>query len=97
MAKAIHIGGIVCGYIACIIAIVVGAINQTPGIDGWKFILMGIVCAACATVAIVDGARALPQIGMWKVGAKFEGLSDVAFLVIFGLLAVAAIIVFSVN
>ena len=97
MGKIIHIAGIVGGYAACVALIVVGAINQTPGVAGWKFIMMGVVCAVCATVAIIDGARAFPKIGMWKVGGKFEGLTDTGFIIIFLLLVISMIIVFAVN
>ena len=94
MARALHIGGIVAGYIACVLAIVVGIINQTAGVAGWKFIVFGVAAAVCATVAVIDGARAFPQLGMWKVGGKFRGLSDLAVIIIFVILLIVALIVF---
>ncbi|MFT6388736.1 MAG: hypothetical protein ACJAUP_002119 [Cellvibrionaceae bacterium] len=92
MTKIIHIAGIVAGYLACVIMIVVGAINQTPDVAGWKFIMLGIALSICATIALLDGARAFPTIGMWKVGAKFKGLSDLAFIIIFAIVLITGLI-----
>ncbi len=92
MQKALHIGGIVLGYLACVMMIVVGAINSTPGVPGWKFVMFGIACAICATVALLEGAKAFPTLGLWKVGGKFKGLSDLATIVIVLILGVTSTI-----
>lgn len=93
MGKVLHIAGIVAGYLACVILIIVGIVNAVPNVPGWKFILFGVAGGICATVAIIDGARAFPQLGMWKVGAKFSGLSDLAFIIIFVILLIVSLIV----
>jgi hypothetical protein len=38
--------------------------------------------AEWAIVATIDGARVYPQIGFWRIGAKFEGLGDLAVITI---------------
>jgi hypothetical protein len=93
MGKVLHIAGIVAGYAACVITIIVGIINKTPGIAGWKFILMGVAAGICATIAVLDGAQAFPTLGMWKVGAKFSGLSDLATILIVLILVAAVVVV----
>jgi hypothetical protein len=93
MGKVLHIIGIVAGYAACVIMIIVGAINRTPGVDGWKFILFGVAAGICATIAVLDGAQAFPKIGLWKVGAKFSGLSDLATILIVLILGAAIVVV----
>jgi hypothetical protein len=94
MGKVLHIIGIVAGYAACVIMIIVGAINRPPpGVDGWEFILFGVAAGICATIAVLDGAQVFPKIGLWKVGAKFSGLSDLATILIVLILGAAVVVV----
>ena len=48
-------------------------------------------------VAILDGARAFPQAGLWRVGAKFEGLGDLAVLTIFLIVGAGIGVSFAFN
>jgi hypothetical protein len=84
MEKLLHIGGAVLGFVAAVVLIVVGATNSGGTVPGWKFVLLGVAFAIGGVIALIDGARAFPQLGIWKVGAKFSGLSDLATLVILG-------------
>ncbi len=52
--------------------------TQAPG----QLITLGITAILASTVAVVDGARAMPSMGFWKIGAKFEGLNDLAVIII---------------
>lgn len=88
MAKAIHITGVVFGFLAAAAGIVFGIVTAVdPAADAvapGKYIVMGIALLAGAVIATVDGARAFPQLGIWRIGAKWEGLSDLAVLLIAG-------------
>jgi hypothetical protein len=88
MAKVIHIAGVVCGFAAGIILIIAGGLfaidpKQRNAVASGKLICFGVAALAGAIVATLDGARAFPQLGIWKIGAKFEGLGDVATGAIF--------------
>jgi hypothetical protein len=84
--KLIHIVGVICGFAASIILIVAGAVtaadSKADAIAPGKLIAFGIAALAATIVATIDGARAFPQAGIWKIGAKFEGLGDLATLTI---------------
>lgn len=94
MAKVIHVSGIVVGYAIAIAAIIVGTLGAVSGVPGWKFVVFGIALALCATIAIVDGAQAMPSIGWFKAKSKFQGLSDLGFILIFGILLITSLIIF---
>ena len=89
MAKVIHILGLICGFAAGTGLVIAGIVTATghgphtphstvPG----KLIVFGLAALASTVIATVDGARAIPQIGIWNIGAKFEGLSDLGVIVI---------------
>ena len=86
MAKFFHIAGVVCGFIAAGIMIAVGiayAVQRAaPPVPGGKLISIGLGCLGGCIIATIDGARAMPQLGMWRIGAKWEGLGDLAVLLI---------------
>jgi hypothetical protein len=88
VAKVIHILGVICGFAAGAILLVAGIVQAISGNPvGGKLIVWGIAGLAGASIATADGARAFPQLGIWKIGAKFEGLGDLATLVIFLIMA----------
>lgn len=87
-----HILGIICGYLAGAILVGAGAMG-TP--TNGSLITWGVAVLVGATVAVIDGARAFPQIGMWKIGAKFSGLSDVGVIIITAVMIVALVITFA--
>jgi hypothetical protein len=82
--KVLHIVGVICAYAAGVGLIVAGALNlgargaQPAGV----LLTWGVAFVLGATVAVIDGARAMPQIGIWKVGAKFSGLSDLGVIIL---------------
>ena len=79
--KLLHIAGVVCAYAAgviLILAAIFGRGNQPAG----QLVTWGITIILSSTVAVIDGARAMPSIGMWRIGAKFEGLSDLGVILI---------------
>jgi hypothetical protein len=84
--KIVHIAGIIGGFAASLIAIVVGLLWATskaadpmpPG----QVLCFGVAALASTSIAVADGARATPQLGIWKVGGKFQGLGDLATLLI---------------
>ncbi|MBV8878578.1 MAG: hypothetical protein JO332_01315 [Planctomycetaceae bacterium] len=86
MPKILHIAGVVCGFVAAAIMIVVGIVYATqhaaPPVAGGKLISFGLGCLGGCIFATIDGARALPQLGLWRIGAKWEGLGDLAVLLI---------------
>ena len=92
MAKFIHIAGVVCGFIAAAIMIIMGIVYATqhtaPPVAGGKLISIGLACLGGAIIATIDGAQAFPQFGLWRIGAKWEGLGDCAVLCITLLLGV---------
>ena len=103
MAKAINIAGIVAGFLAGSILVVAGIVeaaghgphtvhSAVPG----KLIVFGIAALLAAVVATIDGARVMPTIGMWSVGAKYEGLSDLAVILIVIIIAAGVGISFAV-
>ncbi len=89
LKKLLHIGGIVCAYLAGGLLVLAGILDwgakggQPPG----QLITLGIMAILASTVAVIDGARAMPSLGIWRVGAKFEGLSDLAVIIIIVILA----------
>lgn len=99
--KTIHIVGIVCGLAAALILIIAGTVTAAdraadqvaPG----KLISFGIAGLAGTIIAIVDGARAFPQAGIWRIGAKFEGLGDMAVLTIALILGAGIAVSFAFN
>ncbi|WP_347329653.1 hypothetical protein [Marinimicrobium locisalis] len=93
MSKTLHILGIVVGYLICLATIIIGAMNLVPDVAGWKFVLFGIAAAIGATIAVIDGAQAMPSIGWFKAKAKFEGLSDLGTLLIMGVMLIAVLII----
>lgn len=101
MAKASHILGVVLGFLAAIAGIVYGiATAADPKADATapgKFIVMGIALLIGAVVATIDGARAFPQIGIWRIGGKWEGLSDLAVLIIVGVVGLGFGLTFAFN
>lgn len=84
IAKVLHILGVIGAYLAGVGLIVAGALSrsapggQPPGL----LITWGVAFVLGATVAVIDGARAMPQLGVWRVGAKFSGLSDLAVIIL---------------
>ena len=79
--KLLHIAGVICAYAAgviLILAAILGWGNQPAG----QLVTWGITVILSSTVAVIDGAGAMPSIGMWKIGAKFEGLSDLGVILI---------------
>ena len=81
LKKLLHILGVICAYAAGVILILAGILEwstQPPG----QLITWGIAFILASTVAVIDGAGAMPSVGMWKVGAKFEGLSDLGVILI---------------
>lgn len=96
MAKAIHIAGLVFGFAAGVILVIAGIVNAASHNAGaGKLIVFGIAGLAGAIIATADGARAFPQLGIWKIGAKFQGLGDLAVIVIVLILAAAVAISFA--
>ena len=89
--RVVHIVGVICGFAASIGLIVVGiATAADPKADAvapGKYIVFGIAALASTIIATVDGARAFPQGGLWKIGAKFSGLGDLATLTILLIMA----------
>jgi hypothetical protein len=90
-AKIIHITGIVCGFAASAITIGVGAYwastSEADPMPPGQLITFGIAALISTIIAVMDGARAFPKLGIWKVGGKFEGLTDLATLLIFLIMA----------
>lgn len=87
LKKLLHIAGVICAYVAGVILIIAGILEwgtQAPG----QLITLGITVILSSTVAVIDGARAMPSIGMWKIGAKFEGLSDLGVIIIIVILGI---------
>lgn len=87
LKKLLHIAGVICAYVAGVILIIAGILEwgtQAPG----QLITWGITVILSSTVAVIDGARAMPSIGMWKIGAKFEGLSDLGVIIIIVILGI---------
>src|SRR4051812_5009477 len=84
--KVVHIVGVVCGFAASIILVVAGVVTaadpKADAVAPGKLISFGLAALAATIVATIDGARAFPQAGIWKIGAKFEGLGDLATLTI---------------
>jgi TRAP-type C4-dicarboxylate transport system permease small subunit len=84
--KIVHIVGVVCGFAASIILIVAGVVTaadpKADAVAPGKLISFGIAALAATIIATIDGARAFPQAGIWRIGAKFEGLGDLATLAI---------------
>lgn len=92
MPKVLHILGIIIGYGIASAAIIVGLTEDGSGFEIWKFFMVGIAFAVSATIAIIDGARAMPSVGWFKAKAKFEGLSDLGFILIFAILLVTLLV-----
>jgi hypothetical protein len=82
--RLIHILGVACAFAAGAILIVAGVIaaadSSADAIAPGKLITFGLAGLVGAIIATLDGARAFPQLGLWKIGAKFEGLGDLAVL-----------------
>ncbi len=103
MAKALNIAGIVLGFLAgtgLVIAGIVEATGHGPhtphsAVPG-KLIVFGIAALLGSVVATIDGTRVIPTIGMWNVGAKYEGLGDLAVIIIALILVAGAGISFAV-
>ncbi len=89
--KIVHIAGVVCGFIASVIILAVGIMwaksSDADPMPAGRMISWGIAALACTIIATIDGARAFPKLGIWKVGAKFEGLGDLATFLIFIIMA----------
>jgi len=87
MAKVIHIAGVVCGFAAGIILVIAGIVTaidpKADAVAPGKLVCFGVVGLAGAIIATLDGARAFPHVGIWKIGAKFTGLGDMATGAIF--------------
>ena len=80
--KIAHILGIIGAYAGAVALIVLGAAGEGGAPPG-QLITLGLTMAIASTIALIDGARAVPwKIGMWTAGAKFEGLTDAAVLII---------------
>lgn len=92
MPKILHVLGIIIGYGVAITSIVIGATGAVPDFPGWKFMVVGLAFALCATIALLDGARVMPSIGWFKAKAKFKGLSDLGFILIFGILLITSLV-----
>lgn len=101
MARFFHIAGVVCGFIAAAIMIVVGIVYATqrgaPPVPGGKLISMGLGCLGGCIIATIDGARAMPQLGLWRIGAKWEGLGDLSVLLILVVVGLGGGISFAFN
>lgn len=101
MARVIHIIGVVCGFIAATAQIIAGIVYATqraaPPVAPGKLLSIGIACLAGAIVATLDGAQCYPQFGIWKIGAKWQGLGDAAVLTIFLLLGTGVGVSFAFN
>jgi multisubunit Na+/H+ antiporter MnhB subunit len=84
--KAVHIAGIVAGFAAAILMVIIGIVVKKPGIS-----ILGGACGAGAIVAIIAGATASPTVSIDPpgVGAKYSQIPDWAFVVIALLLAAA--------
>src|SRR5262245_14444211 len=84
--KAIHIGGIVTGFAAAVLMVIIGIVVKKPGIS-----ILGGACGASAVVALIAGATASPRVTISPpgVGAKYSEIPDWAFVVIALLLAAA--------
>jgi hypothetical protein len=80
--KIAHVLGVLGAYAGAVALIALGAAGKGGAPPG-QLITLGITLAIASTIAVIDGARAVPwKIGMWTAGAKFEGLTDAALLVI---------------
>jgi hypothetical protein len=84
IARVLHILGVICAYLAGIGLIVAGALNlgARGGQPAGVLITWGVAFVLGASVALLDGARAMPQLGIWRVGARFSGLSDLAVIIL---------------
>ena len=83
----LHIVGVIFAYAAGVVFILAAIFSWSSQPAG-QLITWGITVILTATVALVDGARAMPSIGMWRIGAKFEGLNDLALVIIIVILVV---------
>lgn len=101
MAKAFHILGVVVGFLAATGGILYGIVTAVdPAADAvapGKFIVMGVALLIGAVIATVDGARAFPQLGIWRIGGKWEGLGDLAVLLIVGVVGGGFGLTFAFN
>lgn len=90
LMKIAHIAGIVAAYLAAAVFLIAGILDLGAGggVAQGRLITWGITAALASTVAVLEGAKALPSVGMWKVGAKFSGLSDLAFIIITAILII---------
>ncbi len=85
--KVLHVLGVIGAYAGAVALIVLGAAGAGGAPPG-QLITLGITAAIASTIALIDGARAVPwKIGMWTAGGKFEGLTDAAVLIIILVLA----------
>ena len=81
-----HILGVVCGFVAALAGIIYGIVTavdpRADAVAPGKYIVFGVALLIGAVIATLDGARAMPQIGLWRIGAKWEGLGDLAVILI---------------
>lgn len=95
MEKLLHISGVIVAFLVSFASIIIGAFNLAEGNPSWKFIFFGLMLSTCAVIALLDGAQAMPSIGWFKAKAKFHGLSDLGFILIFIILLFTSVILFS--
>jgi hypothetical protein len=92
MGKVLHITGIIGAFAASTLAVVMGVVWATSGASNLmppgQAISFGIAGLAASAIAVADGARAMPHFGKWRIGGKFEGIGDLALLLIAIIMAV---------
>ena len=101
MAKVFHILGVVFGFLAAIAGLVYGIVTavdpRADAVAPGKYIVMGAALLVGAVIATLDGARAFPQLGLWRIGAKWEGLGDLAVLLIAAVVGTGFGLTFAFN
>lgn len=93
MNKKLHILGVIITFVIAATIIIFGALGLMQGVPGWKLVVFGVALAICAIIALMDGAQAMPSIGWFKAKGKFQGLSDLGFILIFAILLIASLII----
>jgi hypothetical protein len=89
--KAVHLAGIVGGFVAAVVAVIAGLLLKKPAIVIW-----GVVFAVGAVVGLVSGAKASPRGGFNppQAGANYTEVPDWAWFVVAGAFVVGIVFTF---